>query len=528
MKRLLLLVICIAAVSDALPQENAPDSLISRLMQYAYAASSFSKTLPQEKVYLHLDNTGYYQGDKIWFQCYVATAGTNKPSPVSRTLHVELLNPGGTIVEKIVLPIAEGRCNGNFTLSQMPFYSGFYEIRAYTKYMLNFGEETIYSRIIPVFDKPEDESDTAEKMMMRPRAANGKYPMKRKMEKREKRVNVRFYPEGGNLVAGIPSCVALEATGADGMPVALSGMIRDRRGNVKAEFATEYGGRGVFEYTPEDGDTAEVMAGGKRQSAELPAPLPQGFVMRADNLSSADSIAIEVRKSTGIPPATLAAAVICGGALSSYSILELTDDTALEFKIGKRRMQAGVARIVLADAGGAIVADRLIFTHAGKRADIEVAADKPRYEPYDSVRLDFNIRDADGQPLSAPVSVSVRDGQDEVAYYGNMLTELLLSSEIKGYVHHPSYYFESDDAQHRRALDQLLMVQGWRRYDWNTRAGTAPFELEHMPEQGVEVEGRVLRFGTDKPMTGIQLSSIARSIWRQIRSIFITENQDKK
>ncbi len=507
MKKPLLLALCIFATAAAVAQEQLPDSL-RRLLDYAYAASSFGKALPQEKVHLHLDNTSYYRTDRIWFGCYVVEAGTNRPTALSRTLYVELLNPGGTVIEKRVLPIVGGRCSGNFALTHLPFYSGFYEIRAYTKYMLNFGEETVCSRTIPVFDEPEDPADTADKRMMRPRTASGKYPSKRTFAKRGGSVNVQFFPEGGNLVEGLPSRVAFEATDADGQSVSLSGEVRDRQGNVKAEFATEYGGRGAFDYTPAAGDRAEVTAGGKSLRVSLPEAQPQGIVMRVDNLSSADSVAVEVRKSAGAPAAILGAAVICGGALSSYSIIDLADEQPIDFKIDKRRMPAGVARIILVGLDGTPIADRLLFAHAGRRAAMEVAADKPQYEPYDSVRLDFSLRDADGQPLAAPISVSVRDGENETAYYGDMLTDLLLCSEIKGYVHRPSYYFESDDSLHRTALDRLLMVQGWRRYDWAERAGTRPFDLKYLPEQGVEVHGRVLRYGTDKPLTDIQLSSI--------------------
>lgn len=309
MKRLLLLISCLACVSAA-AQEQLPDSL-RRLLGYAYAASSFGKALPQEKVHLHLDNTSYYRADRIWFGCYVVEAGTNRPTALSRTLHVELLNPGGTVIEKKVLPIVGGRCNGNFALTHLPFYSGFYEIRAYTKYMLNFGEETVCSRTIPVFDEPEDPADTADKRMMRPRTASGKYPSRRTFAKRGGSVNVRFFPEGGNLVEGLPSRVAFEATDADGLLLAASGTVRDRQGNVKAEFATEYGGRGAFDYTPAEGDRAEITAAdGRSRRVELPEMQPQGIVMRVDNLSSADSIAVEVRKSAGMPAAMLGAAVI--------------------------------------------------------------------------------------------------------------------------------------------------------------------------------------------------------------------------
>ena len=88
-----------------------------------------------------------------------------------------------------------------------------------------------------------------------------------------------------------------------------------------------------------------------------------------------------------------------------------------------------------------------------------------------------------------------------------MLVDLLLMSEIKGYVHRPLYYFEVNDMEHRLALDCLLMVQGWRRYKWKYAAGVEPFELKYMPEQGIEVHGQVVSFVRGKPKPNMQVSS---------------------
>lgn len=88
-----------------------------------------------------------------------------------------------------------------------------------------------------------------------------------------------------------------------------------------------------------------------------------------------------------------------------------------------------------------------------------------------------------------------------------MLTDLLLMSEIKGYVRRPSWYFESDDTLHRRALDELLMVQGWRRYEWKHWAGVEPFELKYLPEQGIELHGQVVSMVRSKPRPDVQVTS---------------------
>lgn len=93
----------------------------------------------------------------------------------------------------------------------------------------------------------------------------------------------------------------------------------------------------------------------------------------------------------------------------------------------------------------------------------------------------------------------------------SLLTDLLLMSDIKGYVHRPAWYFESGDLAHRRALDELLMVQGWRRYDWESMAGVRPFDLKYLPEQGIELHGTVVSMVRSKPRAGVEVSSFLSS-----------------
>lgn len=487
-------------------QEQLPDSTVGKLMRYAYIAENFGKTLPQEKVYLHFDNTSYYQGDAIWFQCYVVTSELNQPTTLSKTLYVELLNPGGKIVAKRILPVKEGRCHGNFPLTQLPFYSGFYEVRAYTKYMLNFGEETLFSRVLPVFDKPLEEGNYSEKNIRKYTAY--KYPQDRELAKKEKKVNLKFFPEGGNLILGVPCRVAFEATDAYGNPLALSGAIVNKEKRELVSFSVAHEGRGTFTYTPqEEGDKAVVTFNEKSYRFDLPRPLAQGFALRVDNLSSADSITITVQKSVQTRPTVLSLALLCQGKLFNYLLLDLSEDEPLHFKIGKSHLPPGVASLALIDEAGQMIADRLIFTRQAEQLAIRVQPDKKSYEPYEAVELDFTIRDAAGHPVLSPLSVSVRDGTEEVENGHSLLTDLLLMSEIKGYVHRPSYYFESDDDEHRAALDRLLMVQGWRRYAWKYWGGTEPFELKYPPEQGIEVHGQVVSMVKGKPKPHVQVSS---------------------
>ena len=150
----------------------------------------------QEKIYLHLDNQCYFKGDTIWYKAYVVRADNLTYTDMSRILYVELVSPDGMVVERQNIIISpDGYSDGNFAL-QDSIYSGYYEVRAYTRWMLNFNhrqhrynkQETwmflntelcadyyrvwdgLYSRVFPVYSKPEQAGDyDARRMYQRPK-----------------------------------------------------------------------------------------------------------------------------------------------------------------------------------------------------------------------------------------------------------------------------------------------------------------------------------------------------------------------
>ena len=479
-------------------QELDIDDELSKLTPFFQALRNFSNTIPQEKVYLHFDNTSYYQSDNIWFKCYV-TSGQHQLSELSKTLYVELLNPGGETIAKRILKIENGQCHGDFSLNHLPFYSGFYEVRAYTKYMLNFGDDVIFSRLLPVFNKPKVEGDFEEKEMLSYGSAASGRPMKRKSPERGKAVNVRFFPEGGNLIQGVTSQIAFEATDAFGNPIDVTGVVLDGAKQEICQFASVHEGRGVFSYTPDNNrrrSIAVVAYSGRTYQFDMPAGLPQGVVMEVDNLSHTDSIGIILRKNSNTPADLYGVAILLGGNLQNYCAAWLTDDE-IHFQMDKKRLPSGVSQIVLFNRMGEIVCDRLVFTHKNNGVDIKVKTDRPFYQSYEPVDIEISVADRSGNPVHTTFSLSVRDGENEVENNHSILTDLLLMSEIKGYVRNPAYYFEekNDAIGTRHAtslLDLLLMVQGWRRYSWKQMVGIEPFDLKHFPEQGIETHGTIL------------------------------------
>ncbi len=318
-------------------------------------------SLPKEKVYLHLDNTSYYKDDTLWFSAYVVNSDGNTSDAISKTLYVDLLNPGGDIIDTKVLKIENGRANGSFKINCTPFYSGFFEIRAYTKYMMNFGSETAFSRVIPVFDSPKNEGDY-EKRSMR-KFGTGNYTYTRKQPQNDKDININFYPEGGHLIDGIPTKIAFEAKDKKGYPIDITGAILNANQDTVISFNSYHEGKGVFNLIP-DGNIlyAVVEYKGKTKKLKLPEVQRTGCSLSVVNLSDHDSVSVTVNRG-GIFNRidTVGVILTSHGVVKTYSAVASSFRKPLSISFDKKNLASGVAEVTLVDTRGSKIADRLFF-----------------------------------------------------------------------------------------------------------------------------------------------------------------------
>jgi len=222
-----------------------------------------------------------------------------------------------------------------------------------------------------------------------------------------------------------------------------------------------------------------------------------------------------------------------GSSLQKYLMIDTSEGKPLDFKISKQSLPAGVSRIILFNSQGQIVGDRLLFIHANEKLNIQAKTDKESYNPYEQVNMQFAITDKDTIPVETTFSVSIRDKQNNVKPDQDIQSNLLLMSEIKGYVHNPDYYFESNDSIHQQALDQLLMVQGWHRFDWDWVSGKKTFELKHRPEKTIEVNGQVVSFVKSIPKPKVNVSALfckkndSGNIKNSFMENFVTDSQGR-
>ena len=486
----------------------------------------------QEKVYLHTDNQCYFVGDTLWYKAYVVQAGTLQPTDLSRILYVELLSPDGILVERQTIVVSpQGFTCGQFELKDS-LYSGYYELRAYTRWMLNFNVrhhryssndkwaffnskmaadfyrlwDGLYSRVIPIYSKPEKPGDyDIRRMYQRPKT---RIPSPKKDN-----LIVNFYPEGGHLIAGVPNNVAFSAVDQYGEVVNVSGVLRNDASSqpIKAEHM----GRGSFVVTPGSSRLkADFTFKGKKYTISLPKTEKSGVALRLnDSTLNISSVALPAGKEYGI-------SVLCRGVLKHFQqITGSTQTIVLPFS----SLPTGVNDVTVFDSDGKILADRLFFVnHHDQDANTITATFNPKtvYDAHQKIEIPVQCNNAQGPVV---FSLSVRDSYtDEPTYNdGNIMTDLLLSSDLRGFIARPAYYFEADDDVHRRHLDLLMQVQGWRKYKWQ-QLSDASTQLRYTPERNFTIEGDVYKM---IPLTEVEPDEIPQ--WLTGGVIVGTEDPEK-
>ncbi len=476
-------------------------------------AQAFDEVFPREKVYLHFDNTSYYQGDTIRYQAFVVEAKTLQPSHISRPLYVDFADQMGNVHERQIVKLTNGMGTGQISLANT-FFTGFYEVRAYTKWMLAFGEDPQYfSRTFPIYRKrlsPTEPRSIAEYRM-------DKSMMQRPAEK-VKGLSARFYPEGGQLVEGITSVVGVETFNADSGWVNISGFLLNEKGERTTPLATIHDGMGTFLYTPGATPTkVEFDYNGKTHRFTLPEAKKEGFVMRVN--TKQDEIEVRIDAAGNNLPTALF--IFSQGTPVNYIPI-----TTQHLRIPVKELPAGVIRLSLINTQGKTLADRYCFVMPDAQAQIQVNTDKPYYMPHEKATCRLRLTSANGQPLAGiPVALSIRDGMenDSEDDSNNILTDLLLTSNLRGYIHQPGFYLSDRSAQRRKLLDNLLLIRGQSHYDLGEAIGTKPFSPHYLPEEQLTLYGQVHSwFG--KQQRGIGVTILAQNDSVNIAGSTVTDS----
>ena len=510
MKRILISILTAIFLTSAVAAQETADEA---LMRYAGNIHQFNSIFPQEKVYLQFDNTSYYTGETIWFKAFVVSASSLGRAQ-SKVLYVDLLSPTGVLLKQEKLKIVAGQADGSFALMDgstaqarekrgvLEYPSGFYEVRAYTSYMLNFDNEILFSRVLAVYDPPKEEGNYYESSPVITIKRSETSEFRPKTEKLRK-INASFYPEGGHLIIGKPCRVAFKVTDDTGFGIDAAGHIEGK----DISFSTVHDGMGWFTFTPQERrNEVEIEVDGSTRSFSLPQAEPSGYVMTVDAFGS-DSIKINV-DGEGLTPATLGVSLTCRGELMDFGTIE-TGSAPAERIIPLHGVPEGVCRVYLFDKNGILYSSRSFYHRSKviKAPVLEMTTDKSSYQPFEKITLNFSLSEK-GSPFRDRFCLSVRDSRTQNnAYTDDLRTSMLLSSDLKGFIEHPSWYFDSDDPERDEALDLLCLVQGWERYDWEIMTGQRHFAEKHRMEESLTLNGWILNSSGKKKMEGVEVTA---------------------
>ena len=333
---------------------------------------------------------------------------------------------------------------------------------------------------------------------------------------RPEKIDLQFMSEGGNLVNGIPSKIGFKAIGEDGKGVEISGKVYSssvkeplRDNQEVAAFNSSYRGMGSFELTAKEGEsyTAKLSINGITKDFPLPAAKSNGTTIRVNNFKESDSIQVIV--SSSLPSSTIpyyllaqSRGIICYGA-----IIRINGNT-IKKQIAKSLFPTGIAKFTLMSADRQPLNERIVYIDHHDNLNITMNPGKPGYETRDSIGFAIDVKDHDGKPVQGSFSIAVTDDtQVRIdSLNNNILTSMLLTSDVKGNIEDPGHYFQAAE-QSWRDLDHLLLTQGWIGYDWKDVFN--PPEPQYVAEPEFMVKGRVSNvFNKNSAETGIRLISV--------------------
>jgi hypothetical protein len=447
--------------------------------------ASTQKTTLYEKVYLHTDRELYSTGDTLWFKSYLVSGLTNKLELGYKNIYVQLVSPTGKVVANRLLLSIFGEANGDIALTDS-LVAGQYTLRAYTKYLENFGEESYFHRKLWV-SKPQ-----SPKELYLPAPVDSS------------KIDALFFPAGGNLVLNAANHIAFKIVGLDGKGVEATGKVFDGTGKTITTFKTSYLGMGKFIFMPEEGKTYYATIDNfPNFKYEFRNILAEGVSLGFKDLVAEVMVSLSRNiKAEGTQTFWLAASH--KGVPLFYREVSM-DNPSQAMKLSKHLFPRGITKLTLFDTNLNIIAERLVFVDVYNTKSINLKTDKEKYSTREKVEMEVAPVLPEGDSMESNLSVAVVDE----GYFGEggpaqtIESYLLVDSELKGAIESPaSYFYDSDSITSQEKLDLLMMVQGWRSYYWDEILEKAPKDTTGWDDAGISVGGRVKYMFRDKPVVG--------------------------
>lgn len=448
----------------ATAQQNAIDSL--KIKFNDYRRQHF-----QEKVYLHLDRPSYLTGETIWFKVYLTDASIHKPTTLSKVVYVEIINRSGQSLVQAKIEMKNGSGAGSLYLPAT-LGSDNYVIRAYTNWMKNFNPEFYFHKPVCILNTFKSGEIIAPSL--------------------ETLIDAQFFPEGGNLLAGVKNKVAFRVINESGSGIDFKGALIDQFNDTLLHFAPQHFGIGNFTFIPQLQPYRVVIKNklGKMKLFNLPVVLRSGYSMRVSTLSD-KQMEVEINAVVDDPsefPGTYLF-IHCRNRIVYAAFRALRQGSAA-FVISRADIPEGISHLTAFNASMKPVCERLYFKQPERDLTVAVQSDRAYYEPRHPVKMEMSAMLGQNK-VEADLSIAVFKMDSLPSSSGNINSYFWLTSDLRGTVESPEYYF-STQPDVEQAADNLMLTHGWRRFQWDEVLKESKSILNHLPEyRGHIVHGRV-------------------------------------
>ena len=447
-----------------------------------------------EKAYLQFDKPYYAAGDTLFFKAYVTAGALHQLSNISGILHIDLIDPANHIQQKQLIQLVNGLGWGEIALADsLP--NGNYRIRAYTQYMLNdgfFDQQLAIGSIknSVVYENTSSNVQTAQG-------------------------DVQFFPEGGNLVTNIRTKIGFKAIGTNGLGTGISGIVVDNNNKVITRFESSHLGMGSFTLLPDEGKTYRVkykMRDSVQRIAALTVPAAKGVTLNVST-RDAEKVSITILANPGFfkenRDKNIMLTIYAGGQLTYVN--SKLDNYELDLTLPVAKFKTGIARFTLFSQGGVPLCERLSFIqNPADDVNLQLNGDKISYNKREKVQMNM-VAQTIGEANMGHFSVAVIDESKLPgnAFHNSISSYLLLTSELKGYIEQPEYYFDSINDKSRADLDALMLTQGYRKFTWQKLLTDTTVAAQGIAKRAFDISGTVTSLSGKKTLANAAVTLIA-------------------
>jgi hypothetical protein len=438
---------------------------------------------PYEKVYIQTDKSVYAGGETIWFKAYITAE--NSISPLCKTVYAELVNDNGDVLQRRTLPIVLSGASSDFVLPDSMNDTRLY-LRAYTQWMLNFDSSLLSVKPIYVIPKKA----IAKKNIV--------YSY-----------SLTLFPEGGDLIENIESVVAFKAVDQYGIPTPVKGDIVNNAGKKIITFTSVHDGMGSFVLKPQAGETYKAIwkdKNGKPHETAIPVAKKGGIVLHTNIIDGKLHYTLHRSDPADEINSKLSVIAQMQHRIWYGASINLTQKTTVTAPLDTDSIPDGILLVTVFNGMTQPVAERLIFVNNNNYSfitDLHMAEQDMNKRARSVLQIDV------GGKLLSNVSVAVTDADVNTVSKNeeNIFSNLLLTSDIKGMVYNPAYYFSSDADSVKQHLDLVMMTNGWRRFTWQQMiAGEWP-TTKYQPDDGLSIQGKIAGLSRtmlyNRPVTAI-------------------------